>query len=546
MNVLLEHIQKNRLFYSIAFICVIVVVLSARGITDENVIEMNGDMQKYLMNGAFFYDFSRDMPLSDPFGYAYRYFAKYPALSLGHHPLLLGIAEVPFYYLFGISVFSARLTIICFALLAAVCWYLLVRSLYGDSVGMFATLLFITAPSFVHLSRISMSEMPTIALIVLSAYLLLRYISMEKAGYIYAFAVVFSISVYSKHTAVLMLPIFLVYFLIMKGYKKLFSREVLKSSLIMLLVILPLVPLTLKFSQHNTAWVKAVASTMAEDALLIYYEVFLVMWEAYASPAVWLLGIISTGLLLFRRDRKSSLFILWVAGLYLLFTHIGAPTPRHTVYYIPALCLLAAVIVYLMKQRIMKAVFSALIVVIIGYQFTHAFQNGPAHSAGYEDAARYVVENKKGESVLYSGVYDTGYFIFFIRKHNPEGDLIVLRADKILATSQMGGIVEELLGSSEEIYKVLKNYGVRFVVIEDTDSGSQSLEWLRDEVKSDNFILSKQIIIDSSNPKVHNVPLSIYEFKGYSAPEDGQILKMNIPLMGDSIELPFKDVLRVK
>ena len=31
---------------------------------------------------------------------------------------------------------------------------------------------------------------------------------------------------------------------------------------------------------------------------------------------------------------------------------------------------------------------------------------------------------------------DTGYFVFFTRKHDPHQDLIVLRADKLLVTSR--------------------------------------------------------------------------------------------------------------
>ena len=36
--------------------------------------------------------------------YAQHYFARYPALSLGHHPILLPVTLVPFYAIFGVSV----------------------------------------------------------------------------------------------------------------------------------------------------------------------------------------------------------------------------------------------------------------------------------------------------------------------------------------------------------------------------------------------------------------------------------------------------------
>ena len=92
---------------------VVILVLATKGIRDEGTVSLQGDMPRYLMNGVYFYDLIKDFPLTHPMKYTYQYFARYPALSLGHHPLLLSIAEVPFYAVFGISVFSGRLTILC-------------------------------------------------------------------------------------------------------------------------------------------------------------------------------------------------------------------------------------------------------------------------------------------------------------------------------------------------------------------------------------------------------------------------------------------------
>ncbi|KPK36113.1 MAG: hypothetical protein AMK70_03455, partial [Nitrospira bacterium SG8_35_1] len=137
---LIEHFHRNKNKYYITLICSVALMLSTKGITDETVISMNGDMPKYLMNGAFFYDFLKDFSFSNPVIYAYQYFARYPALSIGHHPILLGVAEVPFYALFGISVFSARLTIIFFLLLAAIVWFQFVKQVYDERVACISSL----------------------------------------------------------------------------------------------------------------------------------------------------------------------------------------------------------------------------------------------------------------------------------------------------------------------------------------------------------------------------------------------------------------------
>ena len=87
-----------------------VLILSTKGLTDSGSVSLQGDMPRYIMNGVFFHDLIQDLPFADPIQYTKKYYAKYPALSVGHHPLVPSLAEVPFFFLFGISVFSAKAT----------------------------------------------------------------------------------------------------------------------------------------------------------------------------------------------------------------------------------------------------------------------------------------------------------------------------------------------------------------------------------------------------------------------------------------------------
>jgi len=98
-------IQKYRPIIYTILLCVVILVLTTKNITKEDTIYLQGDMPRYLMNGVYFYDLIKDFPINNIIDYTYKYFARYPALSLGHHPFLLGIAEMPFYAVFGISIF---------------------------------------------------------------------------------------------------------------------------------------------------------------------------------------------------------------------------------------------------------------------------------------------------------------------------------------------------------------------------------------------------------------------------------------------------------
>jgi hypothetical protein len=387
-----------------------------------------------------------------------------------------------------------------------------------------------------------MSEIPTLALIIFAAYFCYQYCKSDENNYAFATAITLALSVYAKHVAVFIFPAFLCYLIINKGIRRIIQKELIISYLIIIILILPLVFITLKFSQLNVA---AVTETSISSKLVlsnISYHIKAI-WTKHLTLPVVILSFISISVSVLQRDKRATLFLLWILGCYLLITYLGITRPRDTIYWIPAFCLFSAMTINLFQYHALRVLVSTMLFLIAGYQFVYAFKTVPEYAYGYEQAASYVVDNRTGESVLYGG-NTSSYFIFFVRKHDPDRDLVVLRANKILATSKMHRIVEERITKREEIYDVLNDFGVGYVVIEDTESDSRTLEWLREEVKSDKFILRKRISLKSNRSYVDKVPLSIYEYKGYTSSKDDVVLHMNIPLMGDLIEIPFKDLIK--
>ena len=61
------------------------------------------DAPRHALNGAFLLDFLRDHPLHDPTGYAYNYYARYPALTILFYPPLFYVLLAVFYAVFGVS-----------------------------------------------------------------------------------------------------------------------------------------------------------------------------------------------------------------------------------------------------------------------------------------------------------------------------------------------------------------------------------------------------------------------------------------------------------
>ena len=72
---------------------------------------------------------------------------------------------------------------------------------------------------------------------------------------------------------------------------------------------------------------------------------------------------------------------------------------------------------------------------------------------------------------------------------------------------------------------------------------SNGLEILRKEVRSDRFIQRQRIPIQSRYSKLKNVTLAIYEYKTKTKAQPDAVLKMNIPLMNETINVPISDLL---
>jgi len=523
-------------------LCTVVVVLGTRGIGSEWTVSLQGDMPRYLMNGVYFYDLIRDLPLTDPIGYTERYFARYPALSLGHHPLLVGWAEVPFFAVFGVSVFAGRVMIVVFTIVGLLAWFQTVRQIYDPEVALFAALLLATTPYVVGFSRVVLSEIPTLALVLVTIYFFHRYCENLRRRDAYLFAIAAALSCYAKQLAALILPICFIYFVLQHGVRPLFRRDCLLAGCLFAVLIVPLVPITLTLSKANVAWVSRapVSYRVSATNLGYYWET---LWRHHVTTPLLALSAISLVGALLRRDRRVLFFALWVVGFYLEVTYGGARDPRFLIYWIPAFCLFAASALALVHSPPAKAVAAAVLTAVVVDQFATAYRAQPAYASGYEAAAQYVLEHRRGESVLYSARIDSGYFVFFVRKHNPERNLVVVRADKTLVTSALTRITTENLTSREEIYDLLRDLGVGFVVIEDSFYESTTLELLRQELTSDNFELHTRIPIRSSSTDLDGVDLAIYEFKGYTPARLDKPLQMRIPLIGSEVVVRFGDLL---
>jgi hypothetical protein len=509
-------------------------------------------MARYLMNGVFIRDLAADRPsLGWPplIEYAHLYYARYPALSLGHHPVLLPLLEAPLFAVFGISVSVARLIPLASLIAAVACLHSIVTRTYGPLAALAAAAIFVTSPMNVTFARSVMAEMPSIALVLASAYCLQRYGETGCRSALTGGAVAFVLALYAKPLTVLVAPALLAGALLVRSSPRALRRDVVLAAGMTGIAGAPAVALPLLLSPSN---VTGVTSAVSFDSQSTFGTLLSTALERQLAWPVLVVAAVAVVWRIARWDRRSLLFLLWVASvvpaLY-FFGGLEAEGSRYTLYWVPALCALAGSLVAGWRGRAAPAAVAGVLAIGVTMQITdrRTITDHITQAGGYEEAARFVLSRSPGPTVLFSGDVDTGYFTFFVRKHDAARRLIVLRADKVYTTSKMWKTsFEDRIERPGDIYPVLHQFGTRYVVLEDRPSMSRVLEWLRHELKSPRFRERWRMPIRSTDPRLDGTDLVVFELLDATAPDPDALLSMHMPIVGQSLAVSLRDLIDQK
>ena len=155
-----------------------------------------------------------------------------------------------------------------------------------------------------------------------------------------------------------------------------------------------------------------------------------------------------------------------------------------------------------------------------------------------------MLTSNPGPTVLFSGDVDTGYFTFFVRKHDPGRRLVVLRADKLLTTSYLWTLdLKNNIADPSEIYPLLQRLGTRYIVIEDRPSRAPVLEWLRQELRSPRFAERQRIAVTSRDWRLRGTSLAIYEYLEATPADPDAPLAIQMPIVRRSLDVRLSDLI---
>ena len=499
------------------------------------------DAPRHAMDGAFYRDMARSLPVTHLEQWATDYYLQYPAVTVLFYPPLFAFVEAMFFSLFGVSHTVAQLTVSVFFLATAYGTYLLTRQWISRVSAFSCALLFIGTPGMALWGRQVMLEIPAIAFLMWSACFFFRYLDSERPRDLYLVAAFVVAGAYTKQTIIFIVPVYLLTLCYVYG-KGIFRRPAVWWSALLLGVgMLPLVAFTWLWGRINVNqsvggdWVEYSRRSLAG---WIYVAR---QWPGQVGWAVLGLALVyCAGAMLWKRWRlpRAVLFFLgvWVVTGYLFFTLIALREPRHSILVVFPLVFFA--VVAILRVLPVGVGLYAVLALAVGIFADTLIADKVPYVSGYRAAAQFVCSVAPEDSVvLFSGMRD-GSFIFNVRSIPECKNLTVIRSDKLLlrvAVDREKFGVKELGVNESQFKNMLRQYGVRYVVLEPKFwDDLQSMQMLVQALHQEQFKLLTAIPV-VSNRNHGDTELDIYENIGEIA-TGKNLLRIELPVSGLTVE----------
>jgi hypothetical protein len=482
----------------------------------------NNDETRHVMTGVFFRDFFREMPLTHVREYVTRYYLQYPALGLLVWPPLFYLIEGGFMLIFGASFLASKILIVAFACLALLFAFKLVERTHGIFTAALAVCFMGFSPLFFLFSSQVMLEVPTLAFSLAGIYFFHLYLDDRKSRDIYCASVACALALLTRFDALFIFPTFAGMLISRRRINVLIRKEALVALFVCFIIASPAyIATAMEFGQAHLLAIKSGtgdgASHFMALANFFYYPKIVPLQLGWFLSLLSLCGF-CVALLPKARDASKTYLVL-LLSTYATFTPMAELEPRHAIYWIPALSLLAAEAVrYFVKgyAPVFKYGITGLCICASAFGSLTA-QFGYVH--GYRDAAEYVLKHTRNSRYCLFDNFLNGDFIFQMRTLDPERRLSILRGDKLFyaVLSDPHAAYREFAHGNQDILDRIYKYDPEYIVVEnpqivfDMPTASMLRSLLRDS--TERFELEKTIPIQSNLKTYEGAALCIYRNK---------------------------------
>lgn len=531
--------HEPALRYGAAFVLAIVVAaLFATAPMDGSF--WWSDAPRHALNGVFVRDLLRDLPLSDPVGYAQGYYVKYPALTILFYPPLFYLLSAPFYAFLGVSQATAMLVVSLHVFMFALGVFALARLWLSAPIALAVAVAAVMAPEVALWARQVMLELPAYAFAVWAIWAAVRYERDGKPLFLYLASGLLAAALYTKLTVVFFVPVLALSLLRREGFTLLRGRHAWIAAGLFFLALTPLAAMTILFGQSNVQSVAGIADAPVERWSVAGWLWYLRLFPGELGWPMLGFGTLGAALALTANRRPSDrrfavILAAWFAVGYAFLSLIDLKEARHSIYILlPIIFSAGYAMTRLLPERVAPA---CAVVAAFAYSInTLAFHPVPRVD-GYREAAEFVAAVAPQNSVvLFSGKRD-GSFVFAMRQLESRADLSTVRADKLLlrvAVRRELGVAEKAY-SEAEIADLIGRLGAHYVVAQtDFWTDLEQMRRLQSALRSPRFEVVKRIPVTSNVP-TEDRELVIYRNLGPVA--TGPIhLQLELPIIKRSVE----------
>jgi hypothetical protein len=536
-----DILSKTHSFVWCFIICFVIAILFVTGAPMDGAFSWS-DSPRHALNGAFIMDMLKDMPTSDPIGYAHKYYSQFPALTILFYPPLYSFILAPFYAVFGVSQETALLAgFICYCFFAVGTYYL-ARFWLSSFASFGATLILCVAPEIAFWGRQVMLEIPVYAFMVWSAYHLNRYVRTDQIKYLYFSVALLVLATYTKSPVVFIALPYLIVLFQHRGIEIFKDKHNYVILALAILGMTPLIYITFEFGQSNIQ--AAIDSPEATNdtftlEVLFWYLIRIPSQLGYAAIAGIFVAFAT--FILWTEDKiyaiRNSLFlILWFVVGYFFYTFIELKLVRFSIHMLLPLALYIGFACDKINEK-KQYLGSGFIAIIMALTLAETMTTRPVeYVAGYNDVVEKVTKLvPQNSNILFSG-YRDGSFIFAMRAIGNRPDVSIVRSDKLLlriaSRRELG--IEEKNYTIEEIAELINKYAIHYVVAQpDFWIDLEQMKLLQSLLESDRFKEIQRFKMEA-NYDADEKELVIYRNLGNVA--DGPVnIKNELLLIGRSI-----------
>ncbi|HUU86436.1 MAG TPA: glycosyltransferase family 39 protein, partial [Candidatus Glassbacteria bacterium] len=336
--------QLGFLIFILVFALLVIIELAYMGIQWDEITHLNGG--SLLLRGEY-----------------QEYFASY-----AFYPPIFDLTTASLFGIIGISVFTARLVSVIFAILSLIIVFKISNKMYGQKTALISTILFGVMPGFVWLSRVAMIETMLVFFFTTSMYFFFNWMSFHKNKDLILSGLMLGVGFLVKYQMIIAGLIMLTsIFMLGRDYLKTKLSRIPLLLLAVALVVIPWIFVSYQIyaSGMLDQWIYAIGIGNPEKSLYsvrfptpIFY--FIEMTWPYEnvhpiSVYLYLIGLGGLGLFSLRRKFEDNFLLIWFGVVFIFFTIIANKHWRYVIPLFPILAISASNLIMFIYSRIQKS-----------------------------------------------------------------------------------------------------------------------------------------------------------------------------------------------